>query len=177
MGRSSVVGIAKNYLNSLKSARDDKHKPRVLLVQLGLPFCCGVVAGVLRFGIPNASDLVTGVSIVASLMCGVATLLFQTRIDLRERVDGAVDCFLADDDLRLVDELFAQVMWSILSGFLLVLLLLVKGSFADVFYGNEALVRVGYGLVWCLVLNFVLTVGVVLKRINRVYQIAGQGKR
>ena len=177
MGMSSVTGIWLDYLESLRSARDEKLKLRVVLAQIGIPFAVGVITALLRFGVPNSSDIVTGVSIVAALMCGVATLLFQTRVDLRERVYGGDDHFLNEDDLKLVDELFAQVMWSILSGFLLVFLLLMKSAVAGALGGFELLVRVGYGVVWCLVANFVLTVGIVLKRMRRVYRIAGQGKR
>lgn len=169
MGMSSVAGIAKDYVNSLRSARDGKLKPRVILVQMGLPLAVGVAAGLLRFGVPNSSELVTGVSIVAALMCGVATLLFQTRVDLRQRFDGRSDAFLTEGDLKLVDELFSQVMWAILSGFLLVFLLVMKSALASVASGIEFFVRLGFGLTWCLAANFVLTVGVVLKRMRSVY--------
>lgn len=177
MGMSSVAGIWLDYLDSLRSARDGKLKPRAVLGQIGIPLAVGVAAALLRFGVSNAGDIVTGVSIVAALMCGVATLLFQTRVDLRERVCGADDHFLNKGDLKLVDELFAQVMWSILSGFLLVFLLLMKSALAGLLGEFDLLVRAGYGVIWCLVANFVLTVGMVLKRMRRVYQIAGQGKR
>ena len=78
---------------------------------------------------------------MAALMCGVATLLFQTRVDLRGRVCGADDHFLNTGDLKLVDELFAQVMWSILSGFLLVFLLLMKNALAGILGELDLLVR------------------------------------
>ena len=169
MGMSSVAGIAKDYVNSLRSARDGKLRPSVIFVQMGLPLAAGVVAGLLRFGIPNSGELVTGVSIVAALMCGVATLLFQTRVDLRQRFDSGNDAFLTEDDLKLMDELFSQVMWAILSGFLLVFLLVMKSALASVASGIEFFVRLGFGLTWCLATNFVLTVGVVLKRMRCVY--------
>lgn len=177
MGMSSVRGIVKDYVNSLRSARDGKLKPSFVLVQIGSPLVLGLMAGLLRFGVPNTSELVTGVSIVAALMCGVATLLFQTRVDLRQKFDGENDAFLTEDDLRLVDELFAQVMWTILSGFLLVFVLVIKGALPSVLGGIDAIVRLGFGLTWFLAGNFVLTVGVVLKRMRSVYYRVAVHKR
>ena len=110
MGMSSVAGIVKDYADSLRSARDGKLKLSFVLVQVGFPLALGVAAGLLGLRIPNSGELVTGVSIVAALMCGVATLLFQTRADLHRRLDAENDAFLTEGDLALVDELFAQVM-------------------------------------------------------------------
>lgn len=177
MGMSSVAGIAKDYLNSLRSTRDKKLKPKIALVQICLPIGVGVAAFAARFGVPNSSELITGVSIVAALMCGVATLLFQTRVDLRQRFESDGNAFLLEDDLELVDELFAQVMWAILSGFLIALLLVVKGAFAPVFGSVDVLARIGFGLVWCFALSFVLTVGIVLKRMRHVYEIVAVHRR
>lgn len=177
MGMSSVVGIVKDYGNSLRSARDGKLKPSFVFAQIGIPVALGAIAGVFRFGIPNSGDFVTGVSIVAALMCGVATLLFQTRIDLRQRFDGESDSFLTEGGLRLVDELFAQVMWSILSGFLLVLLLVIGDTLRSAVGDIEIVVRLSYGLTWGMVANFILTVGVVLKRMRSVYYRVAVHKR
>lgn len=171
MGMSSVAGITKDYFDTLKSARDGKLKPKVVLVQICLPVAIGVAAAAVRFCVPNSEELVTGVSIVAALMCGVATLLFQTRVDLRQRFEAESDAFLVEGDLKLVDELFAQVMWAILSGFLLAFFLVLKGALAPALGCLELLARVGYGLVWGFAANFVLTVGVVLKRMRCVYEI------
>ena len=41
MGMSSVAGIAKDYLNSLRGARDKKLKPKIALVQICLPVGVG----------------------------------------------------------------------------------------------------------------------------------------
>ena len=177
MGMSSVVGIAKDYIHSLKSARDGKMKPAVVLTQICLPIAAGVVAALVRFGVPNSEGLVTGVSIVAALMCSVGTLPFQIRIDLRRLFESKADAFLLEDDIKLVDELFAQVMWSILSGFLLALILVMEAPAVSVFGSMDVFVRTGFGLVWCLVVNFILTVGVVLKRMRRVYVIVAMRNR
>lgn len=177
MGMSSVRGILQDYIDSLKSARDGKLKPGTLLFQLGIPFGCGIAAGAVRFGVSEAENIVTGVSIVAALMCGVATLLFQTRIDLRQRFENSKDPFLVERDLRLVDGLFSQVMWSILSGFLLVLFLVLKSSFSSMLASFDVLVRIACCVAWCLIVNFVFTVGVILKRMRCVYITFAKGKK
>lgn len=160
-------------MRTVLGARDGKLKPSFVLVQIGLPLVLGITAGLFRFGVPNSGELLTGVSIVAALMCGVTTLLFQTRVDLRQKFDDESDAFLTDDDLELVDELFAQVMWAILSGFLLAFLLVMKGALSGILGGVDVVVRVGFGLTWFLVGNLVLTVGVVLKRMRSVcYRVA-----
>ena len=43
MGMSSVTGIWLDYLDSLRSARDEKLKLRVVLAQIGIPFAVGVL--------------------------------------------------------------------------------------------------------------------------------------
>lgn len=177
MGMSSVWGIAKDYVRSLLSANDGRHKLNTLVGQLGVPLGCGIAAGVARVNVAATDSIITGVSIVAALMCGVATLLFQTRVDLRQRYDSRDNHFFCERDLELVDELFSQVLWSILSGFLLVFILMLKSSFGGELAGFEAIVRLGYGVAWCLIANFVLTVALILKRIRAVYIIIAKEKR
>lgn len=177
MGMSSVAGIAKSYFDSLRSARDGKLKPVVLIEQFFLPLTCGIAAAFMYFDAPDSEELVTGVSVVAALMCSVATLLFQTRVDLRQRLESGSDAFLTTGDLELVDELFAQVMWSILSGFALVFLLMMRGIAVGTIGDIDVLVRLGFGLVWYLIVNFVLTVCMVLKRIQRVYEVVAVHRR
>lgn len=177
MSMSSVADIAKDYVHSLKSANDRKLKLGTVLFQLGAPVGLGLLAAAVRLGIPDPSDAVTGVSIVSALMCSVAVLLFQARVDLRHRFESLGDPAFVQGDLDLVDELFAQVLWSILSGFVLVLLLILESAFSSALAGFEPVMRLGCGVAWCLMANFALTVGIVLKRMRRVYRSIARGIR
>lgn len=174
---SSVKSIVVDYFDSLRSARDRRFKLPVLLVQIGFPVLMGVVFGAVGLEIANSGEVVTGVSIVAALMCGVATLLFQIRVNLREKFEDESQAFLTQFDLDLVDELFAQVMWCILTGFFLVLLILAKGVIPGLIVAFPLARNFGLGLMWGLMTNFILTVGLVLKRLNRVYYLVAANKR
>lgn len=177
MGMSSVKYILYDYFNSLRSARDGRFRFSVLFVQVCCPVLIGIIFGAVGFGIVNSSEVVTGVSIVAALMCGVAIMLFQIRIGLQEKFARSRQFFLTEYDLELVDELFAQVMWCILSGFLLVLLILIKGIFPEQIAAAPFARNIGLGVIWSLMTNFILTIGLVLKRINRVYNLVAANKR
>lgn len=177
MGMSSVLHIARNYLDSLRSARDGRFKPSVVVGQMLVPVAFGLAMSFFGIDAEEATDIVAGVSIVAALMCAVATLLFQTRIGLREKLDDTGQAFLTESDLTLVDELFAQVMWAILSGFVLVFLLLLKAALLDIIAPVSLAWHSVLFLVWCLAGNFVLTIGIVLRRLDRVYYLVAANKR
>ena len=84
MGKSSVVGIAKGHFRTLRDARTGRVRVFDLVWQVGLPVACGVVCAVFGWHLDDASNAIVGISIVAALMCAMAALIFQIRLDLNK---------------------------------------------------------------------------------------------
>ena len=171
MGMSSIFGIVEDYIESLKSARDGRMPLNTIFVQIILPIFVGALSGIFMQDFPELSDVVTGISIVSSLMFAAATLLFQTRIELRKELENETQYFLTNEDLKLIDGLFSQVLWSILSGFILVLTILVVDMVDPT---SSPAVNIIFGFIATGLTNFILTVGIALKRMRRVYSLVAK---
>lgn len=184
MGKSSVVGIFKGYVRTLRDARGGgEARVRVadVLVQIGLPIAAGVACYFTGWHLGNPSNAIVGISIVSALMCAMATLLFQVRSDASERPaeeqpspDGdpkhlpALRMKLRDK--RFIDEVFDDVMWAILVGLTLSLYLIAidaVGLLADGGIASRALSSVAVAV--CA--HFVLVIGMCLKRLRRAYNV------
>ena len=184
MGMSSVKEIVKGYARTLKGARDGKPALGPVASQILMPLAFGAASCAAGWSVPRVSDAVAGISIVASLLCSVAALLFQVRIDLRMRLEEDERSenqqhFLVSDDLELLDEMFSQVMWVILEGFVLVLIMVLSewlGLLGTKPLSAQAATCITFIIV-CGVANFVVVIGAVLKRLNRVYQLIAMNKR
>lgn len=111
----------------------------------------------------NLSNIVTGVSVVSSLLCAVAVMLFQLRVQIDSGINGVVPI---GKEVELVDELFHDVMWAIVMGFSIVLMLIISqtdiGDFISLKPILEAL-AVGCGM------NFVLVICMSIKRLSASY--------
>lgn len=181
MGKTSLKDILDGYLDTLKEqprkpgSAFDKHD---LLIQIVLPIGAALLYGTAW---PLAGDVldrmcgnvVTGVSIVSSLMCGVAVMIFQLRVQLA--APGDVD--VSEAEAELVDETFSDVLWTVVVGFAAVLLLIlgdIAGAITPVLH--RVLVSVSIGLVT----NLAIVTCMGLKRMNASYltvaRVWGKGK-
>lgn len=181
MGKTSLKDILDGYLDTLKEqprkpgSAFDKHD---LLIQIVLPIGAALLYGTAW---PLAGDtldrmcgnVVTGVSIVSSLMCGVAVMIFQLRVQLA--APGDVD--VSEAEVELVDETFSDVLWTVVVGFAAVLLLIlsdIAGATTPVLH--RVLVSVSIGLVT----NLAIVTCMGLKRMNASYltvaRVWGKGK-
>ena len=175
---SSVLGIFKRYSATFRSARDGRFLLKPFLAQICIPIVVGALSAVFGPVINNAGNAVTGISVVAALLCAAATMLFQIRIELEERMSKGSQVFLVSGDLDLVDELFSQVIWAILIGFCLVLLMLGYDWFNlsdSIDFAIAA--KVVSGVIVSGVLHFVMVIAMVLKRFTRIYELVAEHKR
>lgn len=181
MGKTSLRDIRRGYLRTL---REEPWKPgspfnkRDLLTQILLPVGVALAYGVSWPLDGDALDgmcgnIVTGVSIVSSLMCGVAVMIFQLRVQLAS--PGDIDA--SDVEVELVDETFSDVMWTVVVGFAAVLLLIL-GDVAAVILPvlRRSCVSVAIGLV----ANLAVVTCMSLKRMNASYmtvsRVWGRGR-
>lgn len=178
MGKSSVIPIFKNYISTLHG-RDDGVRFQDVAVQLALPAAAGVAVGILMpTGLrgPVAASLpvaITAISIVSAFMCAMAVMVFQLRIQVAE-VFGegkALAKKVEAGDLQLVDELFHDVMWSIVVGFASVFCMTASCFLVE---APEAAFRVAIGASVATLLNDVLVVGMCLKRMSASYAVVSK---
>ena len=176
MGMSAVVGIAKSYFSTLKNQRSGRTHIGALMVQLGAPIAIGIIWLLTGPLISSPSNAIVGISIVSALLCAMATMLFQIRMSLRASEKAGEDCFVTEKDLKLVDELFAAVLWAILFGLAVVLLMVVL-EWLGIYRLDDCVGRCLSALQIAFIVHFVFVIGVVLKRLNRVYELVAIQKR
>lgn len=170
MSKTGLGDIRKGYLRTLR--RDPRkhgspfNKHDLLLhvfLPIGLALLYGVTWPLNGESLDGmCSNVVTGVSIVSSLMCGVAVMIFQLRVQIAS--PGEVDA--SSEEIELIDETFSDVLWSVVVGFAAVLLLIV-GDVAEVIL--PALHRVLVSVAVGLVANLVVVTCMSLKRMNASY--------
>lgn len=169
MGKLSPHRIIKEHFQTLYLLKNGKKvaSKRDIAIQLALPVFLGAVAYFLDFAMKSQSGLLSGMSILATLLGAVAVFVFQIRIQLRQNKDSLMD----EGDVTLIDELFFNILWIILVGFIQSSLLIISEA-----AGLEAFV-----LVWRIIsavsvtlsINVMFTLLMVLKRLARVYTRVG----
>lgn len=176
MGMSSVSGIAKAYFSTLADQRTGGINPGAVITQFLVPAIIGVVWSLAGPSISTPGNAIVGISIVSALLCAMATVLFQIRIDLRIRAKEGRESFVTELDLKLIDQLFFAVLWAILFG-LLIVLAMVASEWFGIFQLVGLPTKLASGFIVFSIGHFVFVIGTILKRMNRVYEIAAQNKR
>ncbi len=180
MGKSSIVPIFKEYIRTLHGV-DEHLRIQDVAIHLVVPAAVGIAVGVLTP--TDAHDAVSGslptaitaVSIVSAFMCAMAVMVFQLRIQVADALDGKSGASLAGKvkkgDLRLVDELFHDVMWSIVVGFASAFCMTAACFLVS---AQEVAFRIFLGVSAALLLNDVLVVCMCLKRMSSAYVIVSK---
>lgn len=180
MGKSSIAPIIKGYIRTLHGA-DDHLRIQDVAVHLIAPAAAGIAVGLLvpedahevvSGSLPTA---VTAVSIVSAFMCAMAVMVFQLRIQIADDVSGEGGAALAGKmkkgDLKLIDELFHDVMWSIVVGFSSALCMTAACFLVGV---QEIAFRILLGASAAFLMNDALVVCMCLKRMNSAYIIVSR---
>lgn len=184
MGKSSVAGIFKGYVRTLRDARNGNKacvRPADVLVQIVLPIAIGLGCFFTGWHLANPSNAIVGISIVSALMCAMATLLFQIRGQMAEEPGEApaggsnaaahIPSFrMKLRDKRFIDEVFDDVMWAILVGLTLSLYLIVIDAIGFLADGGTAS-RVLSSIAVAVCAHFVLVIGMCLKRLRSAYNV------
>ena len=181
MGMSSVSGIVEAYFSTLKNQRTGRANKGARATQFGIPLIIGIAWAIAGPLIKSPSNAIVGISIVSALLCSMAAILFQTRIDLKAREKSGDNTFITKNDLILIDELFRAVVWGILFGLAVVLLMVVSEWFelpeAEQTQHCWVIAKLISGLTAASVAHFVFVVGTILKRLSRVYELVATEKR
>lgn len=125
--------------------------------QYGLPVVVGVVTGILSNGVAHAGEMLSGAAILTAFSFGLAVLAFQTRT-----TDTSSKGSLRK---RLLDEFFANVLYSVVIGLLWTVLVLVTAVVSP----SGVLGHLLAGVVWTVASHYVLVLLMCIKRLRAVY--------
>lgn len=173
MSKVWLGGIFRAYIGTLRNDATRTTSVADVFVQILLPAIVSIAYGVLRvFGVAPvgcgsvSANIITIVSIVSALLCGVAVMVFQLRVDI---IGSKVERGALEREMRLVDEVYADMLWAIVAGFAVAALLTLRGM-------------VSHSVVDCaitavalfLFINFCLVVCMCLKRMGVAYDIVSK---
>lgn len=171
MGKTSLVRVAAAYLSTLRSYRTEKYMASDIAVQLVAPALLGAAFGV-TWPVPAArlseavGNMVSGVSIISALLCGVAVMVFQLRLQLASQESPRP----TKREVVLVDETFHDILWAVVAGFASVILLTISGMLPD----DGAAQRTVVGVAVFFLLNFLLVTCMCIKRLHSAYEIVSK---
>ncbi|WP_419044880.1 hypothetical protein [Enorma massiliensis] len=171
MGKMNLWLVARGYLSTLVDARTEKISPIDMTVQVAAPVVCGVVFYFVwplsNEAVENlAEGFVSGVSIVSALLCGVAVMVFQLRLQLASQTKPQPTL----RESKLIDEMFYDVLWAVVVGFGSVLLLVLRDAAPFGLEAWKAIVSVA----GALLLNFIMVTCMCLKRLGAAYEIVSK---
>lgn len=169
MGKSNITEIVRDHFDTLRDARTEKIKKGDLLFQVGAPVLFGFLCFLSGWWLEDASNAIMGISIVAALMCAMAVLVFQIRME------ASADRRLGENDLLLINELFANIMWAILVGLLLAFILIAFDALSFFSDGFSAQIATSISLAICT--HFIIVIAMCLKRLQRAYNRVAAKKR
>lgn len=167
MGKISLFGVVKAYINTLRSYKTNKIMPSDIVVQIALPaFAAAAFAVFWPIGQHELNDIstniISGVSIISALLCGVAVMVFQLRMQMSTQ-----------DNLRqtrkvkrLVDDTFNDILWAVVSGFTSVILTIATNAFVNFDFFQ----RILGGFAAFFLGNFVLVTCMCIKRLGATYR-------
>lgn len=158
--KTDMRPIVRAHLQTLRNNRTNRPSVIDYFVQIGIPIALGAVMACTRTAFSDISALLTVVSILAGLSFALAIFVFEIRQSLKQkyRKDSAV--------LEIVDELFQNVIYSVLIGLISTGLgalstVFAKGSTAELVFQVLAVVATSH---------FFIVLLMCLKRLNAVYR-------
>ncbi len=171
MGKICLKGIFERYCKTLHSVDDNSLYIPDALIHLGLPLAFFIFAIIkaehviqLRAFFPNA---ITAISVISGFMCGLAVMIFELRISLDQSRGELGE---SAQEIELIDELFSDVLWCVVVGFLTVGFMAFSGGESDTSLANSLFTALALGL--CV--NFVIVAFMCIKRIDACYQFVSR---
>ncbi|WP_165056287.1 MULTISPECIES: hypothetical protein [unclassified Adlercreutzia] len=183
MSKLSLKTVLSRYISTLYVWRNGKRCVSIIdvAIQVGLPILIGIASAVLGFSFQGISNLIAGVSVVSALLGAVTVFLFQTRVQLndkmeRKTLEGSTTqgSIFDDGDVDVLDELFFSVVWCIFEGMTISVVLIIFDCIGIA--GAEEL-----GMAWSCIssivvmisCNLILVLMMCLKRMARIYERFG----
>ncbi len=183
MSKLSLKIVLSRYLSTLYVWRNGKRCFSIsdVVFQVILPILIGIASAALGFSFQGISNLIAGVSIVSALLGAVAVFLFQTRVQLNDKMELKASegkptqgSIFDEGDIDVLDELFFSVLWCIFEGMTISVVLIVSDCIG-IARAEEL------GMVWSCISSIVVIIGcnlvlvlmMSLKRMARIYERFG----
>lgn len=128
-------------------------------IQFGIPIALGALGVATNLTLNSASSLLAGAAIFTAFSFGLAIFAFQTR--------QATVATKGSPQLRLLDEFFYNILYSVLVGLALTVALMVCAATSD---GNDQIGRWGAGGIIILGVHYLLVILMCVKRLRAVYR-------
>lgn len=172
MGKICLLGAARAYVDTLRNYRTGKIMLSDVIVQIILPVILAVIFAFI-WPLENkeldsvSANIISGVSIISALLCGVAVMIFQLRMQMSSQCNPKP----TKKETKLVDETFHDILWAVIVGFASVLLTIFANAVSELC----VLQRVLGGLTVGFLGNFVMVTCMCIKRLSSTYLIVSKG--
>lgn len=158
----SVSKLVTDHWSTLRDGRTERPRRRDFVVHYGAPVAIAGTATLLGARLHDAEQMIAGAAVLAGFSFALAVYVFQLRLEVAR--DPRVPA--GDPLVDLVDELFANVTYSVLAGLAVVGLAAAATSFAPP--------QASLGAWWTFViaasaLHYVITLLMCLKRLRIAY--------
>ncbi|WP_302796903.1 hypothetical protein [Adlercreutzia equolifaciens] len=177
MGKASLSSIARAYFDTLHVGTSGKTRFADVFLQILLPllvgaalFCSAALTegnGLVPFVVGAFSDITAALSIISALLCALAIMVFQLRIQMAA---DDMEAVATKQETQLVDELFSDVLWAVVCGFAAVVLMIVAGSLGSDTVAAWVLAAVSLAVL----LNFCAVTCMCLKRMSVAYSVVSR---
>lgn len=174
MGKAGLTSIARAYFDTLHAGTTGETRFADVFLQILLPLIAGIVLfcsaaftegnGFVPFVVEAFSDITAALSIVSALLCALAIMVFQLRIQMAA---DDMEAVATKQETQLVDELFSDVLWAVVCGFAAVVLMIVAGSLGSETVAAWALAAISLAVL----LNFCAVTCMCLKRMGAAYSV------
>lgn len=167
--KTAISPLVKDHLRTLRDHRTGRVRVRDYLVQYGAPLAVAGVGVALGLRLADATHIIAGAAVLAGFSFGLAVFVFQLRLDAVRDPRVPKGSLLLD----LIDELFSNVVYSILVGLALVVATISATSFsppAPFWQTPEPLNAWWTTGVVALALHYLVTIAMCLKRTRAAYR-------
>lgn len=157
----AALPLVTDHLDTLRDHRTGRRRWQDYAVMYGAPVLIAGLAARLGFRLFDAGQMIAGAAVLSGFSFGLAVYVFQLRLEAHR--DPRVS--RGDTMLDLIDQLFANVNYSILAG-----LALVGVSVAGTAFTSDKHLNAWWtAAIVALALHYVLTLLMCLKRLRAAY--------
>lgn len=167
-GKTAIRPLVADHLRTFRDDRTGKRRLRDYLVHFAAPAALAALGVALGLRLADAAQIIAGAAVLAGFSFGLAVFVFQLRLDAGRDPRVPKGSTL----LELIDELFNNVLYSIVIGLALVVAVVAATSFTAPPPGESPAPLSGWwtaGVV-ALGLHYILTLLMCLKRTRAAYK-------
>lgn len=162
--KATVIPLVVDHFNTLRDVRTGRLRWQDIAFQFALPVALAALATWRGARLTEAGQIIAGAAVLAGFSFGLAVFVFQLRLEASRDPRVPKGSLLLD----LIDELFKNVNYLILSGLALVVLAAAGVAYAD---PNADQMSAGWTLaITAVSLHYVVTLGMCLKRMRAAYR-------